>query len=466
MPHPVLTVAQMRAWEKATWAAGVREDDVMRRAGQAVARCAERLTAPGDLVVVLAGRGHNGDDATYAGEFLRERSRELLRVEDPTAAMPQLAALLARRPALIVDGLFGIGLNRALSPEWAALVEQINAAGRPVLAVDVPSGLDAESGQPRGPAVRAALTLTLGAPKQGLLAADAAAFVGRLEVAADLGLVPCPFTTELGANCAEDFHCFPPARPVAAHKGTFGHLAIIAGSRGYHGAAVLAARAAQRAQPGLITLLVPEEIYPPVAAQLQAVMVRLYVEAPELPEGVTAVLAGPGLASKDLPSGTRDLIGKLWSESPAAVVTDASALDWLPAGMTPALRIITPHPGEAARLLSSTTAAVQMDRVEVLRQLSANFGNCRVVLKGHHTLIGSAHGAVTVNLTGNPRLAQGGSGDVLAGYLSGWLAQPHLQASAATVLNLAVWRHGVAADQLFQRRPGFTIEELVDELGL
>ena len=145
MPIPVITVAQMRQWEKATWAAGVKEESVMRRAGQAVARVAERLTRTDDLILFLAGKGHNGDDAIFAHEFLGNRPKELLRITDPATAAPQLAPLLARRPALIVDGLFGIGLDRPLSTEWIRCMEQINTSGRPVLSVDAPSGLSAAS---------------------------------------------------------------------------------------------------------------------------------------------------------------------------------------------------------------------------------------------------------------------------------------------------------------------------------
>src|SRR5206468_6626299 len=139
-------------------------------------------------------------------------------------------------------------------------------------------------------AIRATVTLTLGAVKRGLISAAAAPFVGRLQLVSDIGLLPCPFTTDVAAIVPEDFQDYPPRRPVDGHKGAFGHLAILAGSRGFHGAAVLAARGAQRAQPGLITLCVPESVYPPVAAQLQAVMVQAFPETPRFPVGATAVL--------------------------------------------------------------------------------------------------------------------------------------------------------------------------------
>ncbi len=467
MPIPVVTVAQMRQWEKVTWASGVKEDAVMRRAGTALARWSEKLTQPDDLILFLAGKGHNGDDAAYGFDFITQRRRELVRVIDPALAAKEIAGHLQRKPALLVDGLFGIGLNRSLSGSWMKLIERINQSQTPILAVDVPSGLNADSGLPLDVAVRAGWTLTFGAVKQGLLKTSASSFVGRLEVAADIGLVSYPFTTELSLTAPEDFNHYPPPRPVAGHKGTFGHLAIVAGSPGYHGAAVLAARGAQRAQPGLITLLTHEDVYVPVASQLQAVMVHPTSDALRLPESCTAVLVGPGLASSAVSERFKRAVRRLWMDSPLPVVADASALDWLPAGPCSegVLRVITPHPGEAARMLKSSVADVQQDRVAAVRELSRRWANGYVVLKGHHSLIGHAREDLFANNSGNPHLAQGGSGDLLAGYLGGLLAQPALQKDPGLALRYGVWRHGAAADALQATRPNFTVEDLADELG-
>src|SRR5438128_259341 len=232
MPLPIISVAQMREWEKATWASGQTEAAVIEQAGKAIARKAERLTRSGEFIIVLAGKGHNGDDARVAVEAIADRAVHLVRVIDPVAASAQITPLLARKPALVIDGLFGIGLNRSLGLEWMKLIRQINASGRPVLAVDVPSGLNADTGEPLDESVRAAHTLTLGAAKQGLLTPAAWPFVGRLEVASDIGLIPYPFTTEVSMIVPEDFLDFPPPRPVGGHKGIFGHVAIIAGSFG------------------------------------------------------------------------------------------------------------------------------------------------------------------------------------------------------------------------------------------
>ena len=467
MPIPVVSVAQMREWEKVTWASGIKEDAVMRRAGAAVARMAEKLTRPDDFVLFLAGKGHNGDDAAYGFDFLTHRRRELVRVIDPAIAGKEIAAHLQRKPALLVDGLFGIGLNRALSGAWLKLIDRINQSRVPILAVDVPSGLSADSGLPLEVAIRAACTLTFGAVKRGLLKTSAASFVGRLEVATDIGLVPYPFTTELSLTTPEDFKDYPPPRPVGGNKGTFGHLAIIAGSPGYHGAAVLAARGAQRAQPGLITLLTHEAVFAPVAAQLQAVMVRPMSDALKLPESCTAILIGPGLASSELSERFKRAVRRLWMDSPLPLIADASALDWLPAGPCSegVLRVITPHPGEAARLLKSSVAEVQQDRVAAVRELSRRWANCHVVLKGRQSIVGQAKEDLFANNSGNPHMAQGGSGDLLAGYLGGLLAQPELQKDASLALRFGVWQHGAAADALLATRPNFTIEDLAEELG-
>lgn len=467
MPLPVLTIAQMRDWEKATWAAGATEAEVIRRVGRCVAAHALRLTSPGDLILVLAGKGNNGADARAAREHLLERRVDLLDVTEPGAALSNLEARLSLKPRLVVDGLFGIGLNRALSPEWIRFIEKVNDAQLPVLSVDVPSGIDADTGQAYGAALRASITLTVGAPKTGLLHQPAWDSVGRLEVARGVGLVGAPPASELQWTTGEDFTGFPPPRPVAAHKGTYGHLSLIAGSLGYHGAAVLTARGAQRARPGLLTLFTLEQVYHAVAAQLQAVMVSPLRPESKPAEIGTAILAGPGLAAAEASGVAKTIVRHLWRDSDLPVVVDASALDWLPFGTCPrdTIRVLTPHPGEAARLLGSTAQQVQANRVRSLRALSKRYGDCWVVLKGHQTLVGRSSGDLYVNSSGNPYLAQGGSGDVLSGYIAGLLAQPNLQEDPMTTLRYAVWQHGATADLLERTRSNWVVEDLTEALG-
>ena len=467
MPVPVISIAQMREWEKVTWATGQTEAEVIGRVGKCVAQRVHKLTRSGDVILILAGKGHNGDDARVAREHLADRCVEVLDVASPEADLMRLEASLEKKPAMVVDGLFGIGLNRPLDDAWSAFIARLNEARAPVFAVDTPSGLNADTGEPQGAAVKATITLTIGAPKQGLLQSAAAAFVGRLEVAHEVGLIPCPLAGELLWTLPDDFAGFPPRRPVAAHKGGFGHLAILAGSFGYHGAAVLAARGAQRAQPGLITLFPHEAAYHVVASQLQAVMVHVWQPATKLPGDFSAILIGPGLAAPNLPNEMAMMTRRLWRDALLPVIVDASALDWLPLGTVPknSIRVVTPHPGEAARLLKATVPQVQADRPRAVREISQQFGNCWVVLKGHQTLIGRNHGEIFVNSSGNPHLAQGGSGDVLAGFIAGLVAQPPLQADAGKSLRYAVWQHGAAADRLQMNQANWIVEELLGELG-
>jgi NAD(P)H-hydrate epimerase len=477
MPVPVINLAQMREWERDTWAAGQTEAEVIRRVGEKIAQRALQLTRPGDAILILAGKGHNGDDARAVQKHLRDRWVGVLDVTDPDAA---LAGFLERsayvsfapkqreaRPALLIDGLFGIGLDRPLDDGWKKFITAVNQSNIPVLAVDVPSGLDADTGEVQGAAVEAAVTLTVGAPKTGLLAQNAWPFVGRLEVITDVGLVPCPHRGDLNWTLPEDFAGFPPRRAVAAHKGSFGRLVMVVGSFGFHGAAVLAARGAQRAQPGLITLLTQENVYHPVASQLQSVMVNLWRPETKWFDAATAILIGPGLAAPNLPDDLQAVTRQLWRDAELPMIVDASALDWLAPHTLDKERIrcITPHPGEAARLLNTTTQQVQADRAAAVREISRRFGNCWVALKGHQTLIGRGDGEIFVNPSGNPYLAQGGSGDVLAGFIAGLLAQPALQTDIGRTLRYAVWQHGHAADKLQMTRANWIVEDLPDELG-
>jgi NAD(P)H-hydrate epimerase len=462
MPLPVISVAQMREWESASWAAGRTVPEVIDHVGRAMARRLEQVAGPGEMILFLAGKGHNGDDARAARKHLsRERGALLLDVVDAAQGVEKiLEAIGGGGFSWIVDGLFGIGLDRPLDAAWQKLIEAVNGAKLPILAVDVPSGLNADTGSVEGAAIMANLTLTVGAPKRGLLKAPE--FVGRLEVLSEVGLAPCGFESELNWTVGKDFAGLPPRRLVTAHKGTFGHLAIYAGSLGYHGAAVLAGQGALRARPGLITIFPQEPVYAPVAAQCQSIMVQPWQPGQALPKSCSAILFGPGLAAPDLSENLKEEMRMHWRKTPLPVVADASALDWLQAGPTPpgAIRVMTPHPGEAGRMLGRAAASVQADRVQALRELSRQGGGCFVALKGHQTLVGRDTGKVFVNSSGNPYLAQGGSGDLLSGYLGGLLAQPDWQKDALAAIRYAVWKHGAAADRLSAAQANWTVEDL------
>lgn len=467
MPIPVITVAQMREWEKATWASGQTEVEVIRRVGKRIAKRVRKLTRSNDAVLVLAGKGNNGNDALAASEFLGDRQIETLHVASPGEALPKLKELLSQQFSLIVDGLFGIGLNRPFDEHWKKFIVTVNEVKIPVVAIDTPSGLNCETGLTEGAAIEAAITLTVGAPKRGMLAQSAWPFVGRLEVLEDVGLVPCPLVSDLNWILPEDFENFPPRRAEAGHKGLYGHITIVAGSFGFHGASVLASRAAQRAQPGLVTLFTDAMVYPVVAPQLQAVMAGVFKQEMKFPETTSAILIGPGLHAPGVADVMKKTAQALWRDSDLPVVVDASALDWLEAQplSKDAIRVITPHPGEAARMLNSTSKEIQSNRLGALRELSRKFGNCWVVLKGNQTLIGRGEGEIFVNPSGNPYLGQGGSGDVLSGYIAGLIAQPQLQKDAGKTLRFAVWQHGAAADALQDEKKIWVVEDVVGELG-
>jgi len=467
VPVPVINIAAMREWEKATWATGQTEAEVIRRVGKRIARRARKLTGEDDVILILAGKGHNGDDARAAKEFLDDRKVKILELFLPDTDLLPLEMALREKPALLIDGLFGIGLNRPLSEAWQKIIGAINAAKIPVLAVDVPSGLNADTGETFGAAIEAAVTLTIGAPKTGMLAAQAWSYVGRLEVTEDVGLVPCPLKSDLMWAQAEDFQNYPPRRPEAGHKGTFGHVAIIAGSPGFHGAAVLTTRGAQRAQPGLVTVFPQPDVYGVVAAQLQAAMVTAWQATTKFPDRTSGLLIGPGLAARGLMDSLRQPLHQWWRDLDYPVVVDASALDYVAAGpytKKPG-RVVTPHPGEAGRMLSWPVPKVEANRVAALREISKRFSNCWVVLKGHQTLVGRSEGEIFVNPSGNPHLAQGGSGDLLSGFIAGLLAQPPLQANVGRTVRYAVWQHGAAADRLQATRTNWTVEDLAAEIG-
>ncbi len=469
MPLPVLSVAEMRSWENATWAAGRTPAEVITQVGELLAGRLGELVPAGSRIVLLAGKGHNGDDVRACAKHLDEFQVQLIDCRDPASGLAKWQQL-GGYPDLIVDGLFGIGLSRPLAEDWLQLIEAINQSPAPIVAVDVPSGLDADTGRALGGVIRAAMTLTLGAPKRGLLTTEAVDCVGRLEVIEDIGLVPlreaiAAPTGDLLWSASRDYLSFPRRRTAASHKGNYGHVGVIAGSPGYHGAAVLAARGAQRSEAGLVTVMTPEDVYLPIASQLQSAMVRTWESSASLPDNLTALLVGPGLASPKIPSSLKLAITELWASAPIPVGADASALDMIRETRVPALRVITPHPGEASRLLGVNISDVQADRAGAVRRLSERFGGCWVVLKGHQTLVGRNTGPILVNSSGNPGLAQGGSGDLLGGFIAGLLGQKRHREEFGKAIAYAVWEHGAAADRLARRQPRWSIEELAAELG-
>ena len=343
----------------------------------------------------------------------------------------------------------------------------VNAAKIPIIAIDVPSGLNCETGLPEGAAIEATLTLTVGAPKKGMLAQSAWEYVGRLEVLEDVGLVPCPITSEWNWTMPDDFENFPPRRPEAGHKGTNGHVAIIAGSFGFHGASVLAARAAQRTQPGLVTLFTDAMVYPVVAPQFQAVMVGIFKPDMKFPDSATADSRRAWHACARC--------GRRHEENRAATLAGFGIADGRgrQRARLAGRKSIAEGRDPSHHLASGRSSADAQCHDEAgpgrpppgVARTVQKIWNCWVVLKGHQTLIGRAEGDIFVNSSGNAFLGQGGSGDVLGGYVAGLLAQPALQKDVFKTIRFAVWQHGAAADVLQEKEKTWVVEDLISELG-
>lgn len=405
---------------------------LMERAGCAAARLAlERFGAC--RVLVCAGPGNNGGDGLIM-------ARELARAGCHVTTVGFRNEVPDGDYGLVVDALFGIGITRPIAGQDAALVERINAFQGPVMALDVPSGLDADTGNVHGVTVRADLTATFIADKPGLHTVEGPDYSGEVCLL-DLGLEVPPGPGAL--LTLDDFRPRLTPRRRNSHKGSHGTLAVLGGAPGMAGAALLAARAglmlgAGRVMVGLLDRLALDPAYP-----------ELMLRAPDdaLAQG-TAIVAGPGLGQSDA---ALALLRRLASAD-FPVLLDADALNLIAAhpvlatliARRQAPTLLTPHPTEAARLLNTTTAAVQGDRIDAALALAHRF-NAVVALKGCGTVLARPDGRWRINTTGNPGLASGGTGDVLAGMAGALLAQgmPAWEALCA-----AVHLHGAAADAL------------------
>jgi len=479
---------------------GVPGEVLMESAGRAVVARVLAMRRDGEEVLVVCGPGNNGGDGLVVARHLHalgvpvrtallaERLRgdagaQLARAR--SAGVP-LEAKRWRAPTrgVIVDALFGTGLARALAGDARAAVRRINAARsvRPgevrVVAVDLPSGVDADTGQVLGVAVAADATLALGLPKPGLVFEPGRSLAGRIRVArigiADAAPDATPdaeLWTRAGASAA-----LPP-RPAHGHKGSFGHALLVAGSAGKTGAAALCAEGAARVGAGLVTLACPAGLNDILEQKCTEVMTAPLPDTPQrafaaaAEDGVVALAAlrdavglGPGLGRE---TETIDLVRALVKRLEAPLALDADAVVAF-AGEPELLRarraptVLTPHPGEAAALLGVRAAEINADRAGAARALAKATGAV-VLLKGAGTAIAAPDGALIVNPTGGPALASGGTGDVLLGVVTGLLAQglPPLRAAA-----LAAWLHGAAGDRVASRRgdAGLLASELLPAL--
>jgi len=450
------------------------------------------VPARGARVLVLCGRGNNGGDGYVMARYLHEaefrvtvfvlaQSRkitgdaltnleiirrmnlEIIEVPGPE----EWKKCKARLPVcdFVIDGILGTGLHSAVKGFYGRVIEEVNRSRKPVLAIDIPSGLSADTGQVLGVAVKADLTVTFGLPKVGLVLFPGAALVGRL-VGVDIGL-PRAVAERIPERYRlvepEDFSELLAPEPQDTHKGGRGHLFILAGSVGKTGAAALTSLAALRAGAGLVTLGIPGSLNAIVEEKLTEAMtfplpetasgsisLQAEKEIRRILRGKTAVAVGPGLSTDPE---TAALVRRVAASCPLPMVIDADGLNALagdPASLTHCRgkAILTPHPGEMARLTGLTSARIQTDRVGATTDFIGRHGTI-LVLKGARTLIGEPNGKVYVNPTGNPALASGGSGDVLTGLIGGFLARgwPMIKAGMA-----GAYLHGLAADLLAQRQ--------------
>jgi hydroxyethylthiazole kinase-like uncharacterized protein yjeF len=475
---PIYTTPAIREIEARAGAA-----NLMERAGEAAAELARGLC--GDTarsILVVAGPGNNGGDAFEAAVHLKRWFFRVAvvfagdRAKLPRDAQAALAkwqgaggTLLDAIPAggrfdLTIDGLFGIGLKRPLEGKYAAIVQQVNALRAPVLALDVPSGIDADTGAVMGRAVRAQHTITFIAYKPGQLTLDGPDHCGEIRVA-PLGLDPPALLEPEGALLDADILAAAVApRPRNFHKGQAGSVGILGGAAGMVGAAVIAGRAALRCGAGRVYLgmLTPR---PPGADTANP---ELMLREPRalLERGLLEVLvAGPGMGRSG--NAARALRGAL--AAPVPLVLDADALNLIAADRALAAAmakrkaptIITPHPAEAARLLGKTTGRVQGDRVAAARELAARYRSL-ALLKGNGSVIAEARGRFWINASGNPGMASAGMGDALAGIVAALCAQG---AAPLPALLAGTWLHGAAADALAASGAGpvgLTASEVID----
>jgi hydroxyethylthiazole kinase-like uncharacterized protein yjeF len=460
--RPIYRIDELRAVE-----AAARGQPLMERAGRAGADVALAMVGERNgSVLVLAGPGNNGGDAFVVARRLLDAFFDVATVfrgnpaqlpADAAAAHRALVAaggtVVSEIPtgwdgSLIVDGLFGIGLARPLPSDYAAMVEWANASGVPVLALDIPSGLAADTGVALGPSIRARATATFIALKPGLLTGDGVDLCGAVSVHL-LELDPEAIAPARGHRL--DWITLAATLPDVlrrqaknVHKGTFGTLAIVGGGEGMMGAPLLAGRAALNAGAGKVRVGFAAGGHPAV----DYVQPELMLRAAEgiIGAGETALVCGPGLGTG---ANARALVARALAAA-VPVALDADALNLIAAD--PALRaaviarsaptLATPHPAEAARLLASSTADVQADRLAAAQSIAKTL-NAAVVLKGAGSVLAYPDGTWDINATGNAGLASAGTGDVLAGFAGAFLAQGQ---DAKTALRLAVCLHGAAAD--------------------
>ena len=505
----IITAAQMQALDRRTISeAHIPATTLMERAGSGIVSCLEQRLGPvrGKTVTVVCGKGNNGGDGFVAARLLRRRHANVrVLAMAPTADLSRDATTMykqfvrgagkssiypytskAQSQALLqdsdilVDALLGTGLSSVVTGRYAEVIDSINDTGRPVVAVDLPSGLHADTGTILGRAIRASLTVTFGLPKLGLYQNDGIDLAGKVAIV-DIG-IPQAYRDAVESRTTlmteHVVRTYLPQRQPSGHKGTFGHAGIIAGSVGKTGAAAMVARAALRVGAGLVTVAIPASVNDVLEAKLLEVMT---VPMPETKARTlartaldrlvafmaarTAIAIGPGLSTHPE---TVELVQALMKQLDRPAVLDADALNAL-TGRTALLAscktppIITPHPGEMARLeADATSQTVNSDRIGTAARFARERG-LFVVLKGARTVVARPDGAVAICPTGNSGMATAGTGDVLTGMIVGFLAQgvPSWEAACA-----ATYLHGAAGDLAASRKgqAGLIAGDVIEEI--
>jgi NAD(P)H-hydrate epimerase len=451
--EPLYGADEMRAAE-----AGHDVPTLMQRAGAAAAGVALASFPDARRFTAVCGGGANGGDGRIAAELLEREGRDV-RIVDATGGDADLG-----RPDVVVDALFGTGFHGEPRPDAAALIERINASGVPVLAIDVPSGIDASTGEIVVDAVRADMTVTFHGRKVGLEIAPGRFRVGDVHVA-DIGLEQAETEHRL---VGLDVLAEVPRRGAADNKYTAGHVLVVGGSRGLTGAPTLAAEAAMRADAGYVTVAAPDSVLPVLEQRLVEAVKRPLPDADGritaaaadevlvLAAKAGAVALGPGLGRGE---GPQAVVRRLLVELDLPVVVDADALFELEPGTWPAPRVLTPHAGELARLLGRDSAWVDAHRLAAAREGAERFGAV-VLLKGADTLVAAPGHGVLVVPHGLPSLATAGTGDVLTGIVGAFLAKGMDARLAAAAAAAAQQKASRAAPQ----RAGLVARDLIAAL--
>jgi NAD(P)H-hydrate epimerase len=474
----VVTSKEMQAIDKKTIEGyGISGLVLMERAGLAVTQRTKELSA--HKILVLCGSGNNGGDGLVVARNLHNAGYKVKvlmvgkkdRLSPDCMTQYKIAKKLGvpvefrvklkeidLHGALVVDAIFGTGLSKEVTGKIAETISFLNDSGVPVVAVDIPSGISSDTGQVLGTAVRASITVTFGLPKRGHLLYPGAEYTGKLFVE-DIGFPPKLFKN---IKCEllekDDMALLLPERPRYSHKGSYGHVLLVSGSKGKTGAAWMAAKACLRTGAGLVTIGVPDSLLDVLQSKVTEEMT---LPLPDRGDGTLSLKAldtvlgflyekadilaiGPGIGTNEE---TQKLVHELLQRCTAPMVIDADGINALK-GKTSLLKktrapvVLTPHPGEFARLTGKTINEIEKNRIDAAMAFSKNTG-VYLILKGVPTVIAEPEGNVYINPTGNPGMAKAGVGDVLTGMTASLLAQGLSPLEASL---LSVYTHGLAGD--------------------